>query len=131
LLLPYIDGLTVLELGCLDGKWSQYIVPRAGRSVLVDLDERMKVLLRKRLGTDQFEFYQTSGSELSGIQDNSVDFVFSMDTLVRVRKPLIRRYFREFARVLGSDGKAVVHLPCRDRRDRVSGVFRGCRKLTS
>ena len=49
LLLPNITGKTVVEIGCLDGKWSQYIVPHANHSILVDLSKEILPVLNERL----------------------------------------------------------------------------------
>ena len=119
LLLPNIKGKTVVELGCLDGKWSQHIVPYAGFTHLVDLSKTILPVLKKRLsnsggggGVGLYSFYETKGYELDGIRDNSIDFIFSIDTLVRVNKKYLRSYFNHFRRVLKSDGKMLIHLPC-------------------
>lgn len=48
-LIPNARGKTVLELGCLDGKWSQYIVPAAEHTTLVDLSKDILPLLEKRI----------------------------------------------------------------------------------
>ncbi len=111
-LIPNVKDKVVLELGCLDGKWSQFIVPIARKTILVDLDKSIIPLLTKRLGGSNFDFYETKGYELKGINNNSVDFIFSMDTLVRVKKSFIKKYFIEFSRVLKKEGKLLIHLPC-------------------
>jgi len=111
-LLPNIKEKVVLELGCLDGKWSQYILPNAKEAILVDLNKSIIPLLDKRLKNKNYIFYETKGFELEGIANNSVDFIFSMDTLVRVKKKFIKKYFIEFERIMNSNGKLVVHLPC-------------------
>ena len=47
-LLPNIVDKTVVEIGCLDGKWSQYIVPCANHSFLVDLSDEILPILNDR-----------------------------------------------------------------------------------
>ena len=90
---------TILELGCLDGKWTQTYHGLANEVILVDLDKSIEPTLKNKFG-NKIRFYQTSGKELYGIADESVDVVFSMDTLVRCRRNIIFSYFREFSRVL-------------------------------
>jgi len=87
LLIPNIKDKIVLELGCLDGKWSQYIIPYAKHSYLVDLSKEILPVLQTRLlkKGGEYTFYETKGFELDGIADNSIDLIFSMDTLVRVK----------------------------------------------
>ena len=102
---------TILELGCLDGKWTQTYHGLANEVILVDLDKSIEPTLKNKFG-NKIRFYQTSGKELYGIADESVDVVFSMDTLVRCRRNIIFSYFREFSRVLKKDGEIYIHLPC-------------------
>lgn len=114
-LLPNINNKSVLELGCLDGKWSQYIVPNARHTFLVDLSKNILPVLLNKLNhpkINKYTFYETKGDELKGIQDKSIDFIFCIDTLVRVSKQSIRKYFNEFNRILKNDGKMLIHLPC-------------------
>ncbi|MCX6168365.1 MAG: methyltransferase domain-containing protein [Ignavibacteriales bacterium] len=115
-LLPNIKDKVVLELGCLDGKWSQYIMPHSREAILVDLDKSIIPLLDKRLKNKNYIFYETKGFELKGIANKSVDFIFSMDTLVRVKKKYIKKYFIEFERIMNNNGKILVHLPCNESR---------------
>jgi ubiquinone/menaquinone biosynthesis C-methylase UbiE len=113
-LIPNSIGKTVLELGCLDGKWSQYIVPVAKHTTLVDLSKDILPVLEKRIkkvGGD-YTFYETKGFELNGVADGTIDLIFSMDTLVRVNKKFLKKYFSEFRRILKMDGKLLLHLPC-------------------
>ena len=35
-----------------------------------------------------------------------------MDTLVRVKKPYIKKYFAHFKRILKNNGNLAIHLPC-------------------
>ncbi len=67
LLLPNIKNKKVVEIGCLDGKWSQYIVPASGHTILVDLTKETLPILFERLRSikNKFTFYQTMGFELN------------------------------------------------------------------
>ena len=102
---------TSLELGCLDGKWTQTYPWAANEVILVDVDKSIESTLKNKFGKE-IRFYETSGNELYGIADESVDFVFSMDILVRCRRNIIFSYFREFSRVLKKDGEIYIHLSC-------------------
>ena len=60
----------------------------------------------------RYTFYETKGYELDGIENDTVDFIISMDTLVRVNKKYLNSYFEQFNRVLKMNGKMLIHLPC-------------------
>lgn len=83
----------ILDLGCVGGKWTQYML-KAHRIFCVDLCDKFFNYIRKNLPCDNIKFYKTRGNELWGIEDNSIDFIFSMDALVRVKKKYIRAYSR-------------------------------------
>lgn len=102
---------TVLEIGSLGGKWTQYIL-HARRIICADINELGFEYIKKKLPHDNIAFYLTRGNELRGIEDSSVDFVFSLDTLVRIPKKFIQRYFTETYRVLKPGGRIMLHLPC-------------------
>ncbi len=106
----------VLEIGSLAGKWVQFLV-HAKKIICVDINDLGFKYIRQKLPHAPVEFYLTRGDELRGIAGNSVDLVFSMDTLVRVPKGAVRRYFKEIRRVLKPSGRVFIHLPCTDKAD--------------
>lgn len=114
LLLPFIGPATaILDLGCGGGKWTQYMLA-AGRVHCVDLNDESFDYIRRKLPCGNVSFHKTGGGELGGIQDASIDFIFSMDVLVRTEKALLASYFSEFKRVLKGTGRMLLHLPCSD-----------------
>jgi SAM-dependent methyltransferase len=116
-LYPNITGKKVLEIGCLGGKWSQYFFKKNAASViLVDLDERVEDFLHNKFPNETFQYYKTKGYELYGIPNDSVDFIFSIDCLVRCPKKNIKMYFEEFGRVLSKNGSVFLHLPCKESK---------------
>ncbi len=111
LLLPNVSGKRALDLGCFDGKWT-YFMEQAASIICVDLDDTGFRAMQKRLvNYPPMMFYKTAGDELAGIPDQSVDFIFSIDSLVRSEVPIIEKYIAEFARIISPDGKICVHLP--------------------
>ena len=53
----------------------------------------------------------TDGASLTGIEDNSGDFLFSVASIVRSPYEDYLNYFKEFKRVLKKEGFLFVHLP--------------------
>jgi ubiquinone/menaquinone biosynthesis C-methylase UbiE len=103
---------SVLDLGCLDGKWAEVIIKNCSLLNLVDLSDDLLPYLMNKFDS-KFNFYKTSGNELAGILTNSIELIFSMDSLVRVpNKQYFEDYFEEFNRVLISGGELFIHLPC-------------------
>ena len=58
---------------------------------------------------DRLEFYVTKGTELHGIETDSVDVVFSANSLTRLIQSEMGEYFDEFYRVLKPNAKVIVN----------------------
>lgn len=104
---------TILEIGSLGGKWTQYI-RHAHKIICADINDLGFEYIKKKIHQDNIEFYLTKGDELYGIADQSVDVIFSLDSLVRAPKRCIKNYFKESARVLKQSGVIFFHLPCNE-----------------
>lgn len=103
---------TVLELGSWDGAWTKYLA-NAKKVICVDMyDLSRKKIMERYDNALNIVFYRTKGYELSGIASDSVDFIFSIDSLMRLQKKYYEMYFKEFSRVCRGGGKMYVHLPC-------------------
>ncbi|WP_279487469.1 class I SAM-dependent methyltransferase [Aeromonas veronii] len=113
----------VLDLGALGGKWTKYMLA-ASRIICVDINEYFPCIIKSRYPefVHKLQFYVSTGNELSGVSSGCVDFLFCMDTLVRVEKENILSYLQEIRRVLSPTGQAIIHLPnsdikvCRDMK---------------
>jgi SAM-dependent methyltransferase len=103
-------GGTVLEIGPGAGRWSVVLAPRAERLVLADVTPRVLELCRERLGDrDEVRYVLSSGSDLPGVEEGSVDAIWSFDVFVHVAPLDQARYLDEIARVLRPGGVAAIH----------------------
>ncbi|MGA9874730.1 MAG: class I SAM-dependent methyltransferase [Solirubrobacteraceae bacterium] len=103
-------GAAVLEIGPGAGRWSQALAACASRLVLVDVSERPLELCRERFGRDvRIQYVLSSGNDLPGVEDGSIDAVWSFDVFVHVAPRDQASYLEEIARVLTPGGVAVVH----------------------
>jgi len=118
------ENSSVLELGILGGKWTKYML-NSKSITCVDINDFFIEFIKNRYSEfiNKLKFYISSGDELKGISSESIDFVFCMDTLVRVEKESIHNYIKEIKRVLKKDGKAIIHLPNEDIEDCVKRGF--------
>ena len=92
------------------GDWSVVLAPRADRLVLVDVAQRVLDLSRERLGPlDTVSYVLSSGADLPGVEDGSVDAVWSFDVFVHVAPLDQVGYLGEIARVLRPSGVAAIH----------------------
>ncbi|MFH1393062.1 MAG: class I SAM-dependent methyltransferase [Patescibacteria group bacterium] len=113
---------SALEIGCGNGRMTQFISKNFKKVYAVDISSRMINLARQRLANfNNIEFLVSDGSELP-VQDNIADFVFSYIVFQHFpSKTMIERNLREIKRVLKSNGIAKIQF-----RGKISsgGTFR-------
>jgi SAM-dependent methyltransferase len=112
---PYLTAdATVVEIGCGGGRWTRYLVG-AKKLIAVDISPVFFAPLRARFPQANLEFYQSSGFELRGIGDGSVDYVFSFGTFVHIEPEGIAAYLAEIQRVLRVGGVAVIQYAAKEK----------------
>lgn len=112
---PFIKNTSfVLDIGVGGGKWIPYFL-NANAIICVDVvNESLDFVRYCYKDLLNLRFYKTNGFELMGIPSNSVDFIFSIDVLVRYPHQNIKNYFKEFNRVLKPNGNVCIHLPYKE-----------------
>lgn len=110
-LLPYIGNATVLEIGSFDGKWTT-LMQTAKKVICVDIIDNGFAIIEQKCPDVELLCIKNNGYDFPGVDDESVHFVFSMDSLVRSEKEVINSYIKETYRVLHPLGVACIHLPC-------------------
>jgi ubiquinone/menaquinone biosynthesis C-methylase UbiE len=104
------EGSDVLEIGPGAGRWTEALVERAGSLVLVDISSRCIEICQDRFGhLDQVSFHLTTGSDLSFIDDETIDVVWSFDVFVHLALSDVEGYISELARILRPGGSATIH----------------------
>jgi ubiquinone/menaquinone biosynthesis C-methylase UbiE len=104
------QGGVILEIGPGATRWSAVLHPRARRLILVDVADRPLALCRERFaGAENVEYVLSSGRDLPGVADSSVNAIWSFDVFVHVAPVDQAGYLEEMARVLLPGGVAVIH----------------------
>jgi len=103
-------GKNVLEIGPGAGRWTELLQPIAASLVGVDISEKCVELCREKFGrAGNTRFISTTGNTLSGVEDRSVDAIWSFDVFVHINTSEAAGYVWEFRRVLRPGGVGVVH----------------------
>jgi ubiquinone/menaquinone biosynthesis C-methylase UbiE len=106
----FVPAATILEIAPGFGRWSSYVKRWCTSLVLVDLSERCIEACRQRFKSDSHITYHVNdGRSLDSVDDSSVDFVFSFDSLVHAELDVIESYVREIARAMKPEGVAFIH----------------------
>ena len=106
----FVPTGTILEIGPGHGRWSQFLKDLCHTLVLVDVAENCIESCRARFAeAPNIRYHVGNGQSLDMLDDNSVDFAFSFDSLVHAEADALGGYARELARVLKPDGVGFLH----------------------
>lgn len=106
----YLEARLVLEIACGFGRWSRYLRPHCDRLVLVDITaEAVEACRALFAGDAAVSCHRNDGANLPMVEAGTVDFAFSLDSLVHCEAPVLQSYLRELAVKLAPAGVAFLH----------------------
>lgn len=113
-ILPRIHGFVptgrILEIACGYGRWTQFLKEVCRELTVIDLSEECVEACRRRFaGCAHIEYHVNDGKSLQMVADDSVDFVFSFDSLVHADASVLEAYLSQLPRILKAEGAAFVH----------------------
>ena len=105
-----LPASTILEIAPGFGRWTHYLKEHCEHLHIVDPDERCIATCRRRFSlVPNLSYHVNDGRSLSMIPDGTIDFVFSFDSLVHVKRDVIEAYLRQLPAKLKDDGIAFIH----------------------
>ncbi|MBV8561111.1 MAG: class I SAM-dependent methyltransferase [Acidimicrobiia bacterium] len=106
----FVPAGTTLELAPGFGRWTQYLKDLCDRLIVVDLAQNCIDACRERFrDATNIAYHINDGRSLTMIDDESVDFVFSFDSLVHADTDVIDAYLSQLRHKLTADGVAFIH----------------------
>jgi hypothetical protein len=113
-ILPRIQGFLpvprVLEIAPGLGRWTQFLLDYCETLIGIDVAASSIEGCRARFAqAPQATFYQNDGRSLPHIDDGSVDFAFSFDSLVHAEIDVLGDYVAALSAKLSADGVAFLH----------------------
>lgn len=104
------DFSVVVDLAAGQGRNSRKLLERAQRLYIVDvLDENIDYCRERFAGDARVSFIENNGLDLAAIPDDAVTLVYCWDAMVHFESDIVRRYLKEFRRVLRPGGRAFCH----------------------
>jgi Methyltransferase domain len=101
---------TTLEIAPGYGRWSEYLIRASERYIGVDLAESCVRSCQERFrDVENAAFYVNDGRSLDCVEDSSIDFAFSFDSLVHVEADAIGSYLQELDRTFTPEGVGFLH----------------------
>lgn len=106
----FIPGENILEIAPGFGRWTQYLKDYCDHLTVVDLTEKCIAACQHRFADcSHINYHVNDGKSLTMIPDESIDFVFSFDSLVHVEEDVIKAYLQQIALKLKPNGIAFIH----------------------
>jgi SAM-dependent methyltransferase len=106
----FLPARTIVEIAPGFGRWTQFLKYQCERLIAVDLSSTCVDSCRRRFADyPHVIVVQNNGRSIPIAENESVDFVFSFDSLVHADAEILEVYLREIARVLTPQGAAFIH----------------------
>lgn len=106
----FLPATTVLEIAPGFGRWTQFLKDHCENLVAVDINEICIDRCKERFSSSgHVTCHVNDGKSLDMVPDNSVDFVFSFDSLVHAEADVIEAYLAQLERKLTPDGVGFLH----------------------
>src|ERR1035437_4958530 len=106
---PFLRG-RILEIAPGHGRWTQFLEAHCDSLIGIDLTPScVEICTRRFKGNTRLEFKSNDGLTLPMVDEASIDFAFSFDSLVHAESDVVSSYVNELARVLKPGGVAFLH----------------------
>jgi SAM-dependent methyltransferase len=120
---------TALDFGCGPGRLTAALAAAGfDRAVGVDISPSMLETARRLVASsprsDRCDFLHNTGTTLDGVQDDSVDLVYTCRVLQHMPPALALGYVREFIRVAAPGGLVVFQLPAEPEHGPMGALLR-------
>jgi SAM-dependent methyltransferase len=105
----WLPAKTILEIAPGFGRWTQFLIPQCQHFIGIDMAAKCVDACRERFAGERAMFFQNDGQLLEAVNDHSVDFCFSFDSLVHAPVEAMQSYVEQLARKLSDEGVAFLH----------------------
>lgn len=109
-ILAFVPTSNILEIAPGFGRCTHYLKGFCRQLNVVDLSDKCIKACKERFSSSShIRYYVNDGQSLEMIEDNSIDFVFSWDSLVHAEKDVISAYLHNIAKKLKPEGVGFIH----------------------
>jgi hypothetical protein len=106
----FVPASTTLEIAPGFGRWTQFLKGFCQQLIAVDVSPACVERCKQRFASDpHVRCYVNDGKSLAMVEDRSVDFAFSFDSLVHVEADVIEAYLQQLGKKLKVGGFAFLH----------------------
>jgi ubiquinone/menaquinone biosynthesis C-methylase UbiE len=106
----FIPTDNILEIAPGFGRWTRFLAPNCKQLIGIDLNRNCTEACKKRFAdSPHAQFYANNGKSLEVVPPDSIDFIFSFDSLVHADLDVIDAYLSQFPRIMKKKGAAFIH----------------------
>ena len=106
----FLPAATILEIAPGFGRWAQFLKGFCDKFIAVDLSPACIDNLKEQFAADSHvHCYVNDGKSLAMVDDKSIDFAFTFDSLPHVEADVIAAYLHELRKKLKPNGFAFIH----------------------
>jgi SAM-dependent methyltransferase len=106
----FIPAKKILEIAPGFGRWTRFLKNSCEELHIVDLSEKcIEKCKTKFISSSNIFYYTNDGLTLDVIENNSMDFIFSFDSLVHANDETMKSYIKEIGKKLNENGVAFIH----------------------
>ena len=106
----FLPASTILEIAPGFGRWTQFLKGFCEQLIAVDVSPACVDRCKERFAADpHVRCYVNDGRSLAMVEDRSIDFAFSFDSLVHVEADIIAAYLNQLGRKLKPGAFAFLH----------------------
>lgn len=99
-----------MEIGPGASRWTEVLVEMTSQYTGVDISESCIKICNEKFGNKPGrKFLVGNGNDLTGIETNAIDALWSFDVFVHINKTEVASYVQEFKRVMRPGSIGVVH----------------------
>jgi hypothetical protein len=108
-LLPYVNNNDcAVEIGPGGGRWTRYMFGFK-KLYVVDYYPELLAEMKRNFKRSNLEFVKNNGTDFPGINDHSIDYLFSFGTFVHLDTDLVAEYLSNMKRILKAGANVVIH----------------------
>ena len=106
----YVPAGTILEIAPGHGRWTQFLSKQCLELMVVDISDTCITACKERFkDQNHITYFVNDGMSLNMIPNNSIDFVFSFDSLVHAEADVIKSYLSQLKNKLKPTGAGFIH----------------------
>jgi ubiquinone/menaquinone biosynthesis C-methylase UbiE len=106
----FVPSKNILEIAPGFGRCTQFLKDFCDNLIVVDISEKCIRACQERFREcSTIKYHINDGKSLDMISDQSIDFIFSWDSLVHADKSVMEAYILQFSRILKPGGYGFIH----------------------